>query len=307
MQAWIEECEPRPLGPAFTAAKSDLILLFRKLFEQVEVADDKPKKGMDPKFSFTPKEGEFSSYTLTVRFKYHRFPITYNFNMEPIPSPQEFLRDNIIKPLLFTTLRLTRQLEDFKSHAKTKLDFTQLDPNSRDLKHATRNPYLPINGFGASLLDAYFKAQLDASVHLIHVEDPQQTLSDSQSLQPSQGVVAGAGPKKETWKMDPIRVDSNNQLVLDLHYDSVLSPVNGIGQSIGVSSGSGSIDSKGDSLTLGEADNSLPTNSAPVDPEQLRRDEANRAAEIEERLEKKKRKREAREAAPVPKRPNKFL
>lgn len=309
VHAWIEECEPRNLGPAFTAQKSDLILLFRKLFEQVEAENGVSKKGMDPKFSFTPREGEFSSYTLTVRFKYHRFPITYDFHMEPIPSPQEFIRDNIIKPLMFTTLRLTRQLEEFKSNAKAKLDFTLLDPNSRDLKHATHNPFLPINGFGASLLQSYFKTQLDPSVRLIEADDPRGGLQSSQSLSSSEIIASGNSDHrggKEAW-MDPVRVDSHNQLVLDLRYDSAVTPGTGNFGTLGIRSGNSSLEVKGESGSLGDSIGmSLPTTSAAPDPEQTRREEASRAHEVEERLEKKKRRREARETAVVTKRP-KFM
>lgn len=158
--AWIEECEPRKLGPAFTAAKADLISLFAKLFKQVEVvAEDTSQKGMDPKFTLTPKSDAFNSHTLTVKFQYHQFPIRYDFHLEPIPSPQEFVRDNIIKPLLFATVQLTKQIDDIKDSGKLKMSLNQVDPTSRPLNSHLEIPTSP----STELVPSYWKIILNCN------------------------------------------------------------------------------------------------------------------------------------------------
>jgi hypothetical protein len=302
--AWIEECEPRRLGPAFTAAKSDLISLFAKLFKQVEViSETSSQKGMDPKFTLTPKSDAFNSHTLTVKFKYHQFPITYNFHLEPIPSPQEFVRDNVIKPLMFAALQMTKQLDEIKDSGKLKMSMNQVDPTTRQFKLASRNPYLPINGVGSVVLENYFRLQLDSSVfetaEIIQTSDS-QVASSSQSTQESVKRERGH-TEKETWKIDPIRVDSMNKL--DLQYDSVVSP----------SLEAGSSDDPGMVSSMGTASSSGPQQTLPsaaaalMDEYDQRDQEMAAAAAIEERLAKKKKKREEQLANEVQKRPRRFV
>ena len=277
VSAWIEETEPRKLGPAFTAAKADLIALFAKLFKQVEVASaTKSQKGMNPKFTLTPTPDAFDSYTLTVKFTYHRFPITYDFRLEPIPSPQEFIRDNIIKPLLFASLLMSKQLDEIKANNKAKIDWRTVDPASRDLKNASRDPYHPIDGIGASLLETYFRLQLDSSVFETAeiCETPDSQTPSSQPTQATQQDVKFKIPTKETWKMEPMRVDSQN--MLDLRYDSVLTAPNGAsnGDTLAMSSSQSSSSGSGPNAT-----------SLPVDQEMIQREELEKAVEIQERLE----------------------
>jgi hypothetical protein len=307
VSAWIEECEPRKLGPAFTAAKSDLIALFAKLFKQVEdVSIDygKTQKGMDPKFTLTPKLDQFNTYTLTVRFTYHRFPITYDFHLEPIPSPQEFIRDNVIKPLLFTTLRLSKQLDETKLNSKlANTEFPHVDPKSREVQLATRVPYAPMHGTASTLLEAYFKLQLDQSVFETEPEDFSSSTqtTDRSSQRGHHRIQVKQEQGKETWKLDPIRTDTANSLVLDLRYDVGIPYHDATPSS--VETGSSETMNSGS----GGANTSLPTGLASLDDEIAHREEMAAAAAIEERLAKKKRKREAQDAFTQEKRPKRFL
>lgn len=253
---------------------------------------------MDPKFTLTPNAEAFNSYTLTVKFTYHRFPITYDFHLEPIPSPQEFLRDNVIKPLLFASLRMTKQLSEVKANAKAKIDWDAVDPSSRELKTASRDPYQPIDGIGANLLETYFRLQLDSSVFESAeiCETPDSQALNSQPTQATQEDVKFKYPARETWKMEPARVDSQNKL--DLRYDSILTAPNGAlgNETIGASSSQSSSSGSGPHPT-----------SLPIDQEMIHREEMEKAAAIQERLDRKKRKREASEAQAVEKRPVRFL
>lgn len=313
------------------------MLLFGKLFQRVEStssseqSSEEAKKGMDPKFYFTPKEGQFGLYTLTVKFRYHRFPITYDFHMEPIPSPQEYLRDHVIKPLLWATSRLNRQLETLKEHAKTKLDFSLLDPNARDLKHSTRNAYAPLRGFGSSLLEAYFKWQLDPSgARNNEISAPLAGDADSQPLSSSQPIERNfqgatthggasrartkANSGKETWNMDSLRLDSHNPLIMDLRYESTVNGGATGGAGDGENGSSFSFAPGDASGAYGDASSSssqainghtshhhrnnspsLPAGSQIYDPEIVKQEEEERAAAMAERLAKKKRRREEQE------------
>ena len=261
---------------------------------------------MDPKFALTPKSDAFNSYTLTVKFTYHRFPISYDFHLEPIPSPQEFVRDNVIKPLLFASLRMTKQLDEVKASNRTKIDWSFVDPSARDVIHSSRDPYQPINGIGASLLEAYFRLQLEASVfETAEVPNSQesQALFAPSSSQPTQGSasqdVKFKIPTRETWRMDLARVDSQNKL--DLRYDSVLA-------SMEDSSSSDTLGNASSSQSSSSVSGPHPTTSLPlIDQEMLQREELEKAAAIQVRIDRKKRKREAIAAQFTEKRPVRFL
>lgn len=224
----------------------------------------------------------------------------------------------MIKPLLFTTLCLSRHLEDLKTNPRPKVDFSRLtDENSREVRLIARNPYAPINGIGASMLELYHKLQLnqnkyDAAPELeisFDEEFPSVSASlntASQPMAPSQQLANAIKEKKlrekETWNLDPGALDDTGNL--DLHYDS-----GAVGSaSVPSSTGSASLEratlgihgnaSQTASSSSSQHSGTFPSSmgSSSIDRELELQNELAAAAEIEERLAKKKRKRETREA-----------